>query len=160
MVTVAERQSFAEWLSPRRIASFWSKVDKAAPSGCWRWTASLSDCGYGAFAVRVGEKQRSRPAHRIAWELHHQRAIDAGLELDHLCRNRWCVNPDHLEPTTRRDNILRGISPAAINARRTHCVRGHDLLRLTYLKYRRCRVCHRERQATYMARKKAGLVAS
>lgn len=93
---------------------FWSKVDKSGT--CWLWTASIRATGYGQF--RVGK--RTRDAHRVAWELTNGSVPD-GLQLDHLCRNRACVRPDHLEPVTQRENILRGTAPTAVNAVKTHC---------------------------------------
>ena len=92
---------------------FWSKVD--ATGDCWLWTAALNSGGYGAF--------RSRPAHRVAYELLVGPIQDT---LDHLCRNRRCVNPDHLEPVSSVENVMRGESIAARNARKATCQRGHD----------------------------------
>lgn len=99
---------------------FWSKVEKSA--GCWRWLASVDSKGYGQFMLNGSPKR----AHRVSYELVHG-AIPLGLQLDHLCRNIECVNPTHLEPVTHRINQLRGIGPVAINAAKTHCVRGHEL---------------------------------
>jgi hypothetical protein len=78
---------------------FWSKVDQG--EDCWRWTACTSN-GYGRFSV----KRQPVLAHRFAYEL-LVGPIPEGLELDHLCRNRWCVNPDHLEPVTHDENVRR-----------------------------------------------------
>jgi hypothetical protein len=99
---------------------FWSKVSKD-DDGCWRWTGHLGRLGYGRF--RVGT--RTRPPHQVAYEM-GVGPIPPGLELDHLCRNRSCVNPAHLEPVTRQENILRGTSPAALHALKTHCPQGHE----------------------------------
>lgn len=117
---------------------FWERVDKNAPNGCWVWVAGKIPAGYGSLGgVR---------AHRFAYEL-LVGPIPAGLELDHLCRNRACVNPAHLEPVTHHENILRGQSPAAKNAGKTHCVRGHEYSdENTYVQSdgsRRCRKCAR-----------------
>lgn len=87
-------------------------------SGCWEWTGARRPDGYGVLnGVR---------AHRLVYEA-KVGPIPEGLDLDHLCRVRHCVNPDHLEPVTRRVNTLRGEGPAAVKARQTHCVNGHLL---------------------------------
>lgn len=101
---------------------FWSKVDRSGgPAACWPWTGSRSDQGYGSISVN-GELHGS---HRVAYEL-----MVGPIEqpqLDHLCRNPPCCNPAHLEPVTGRENTLRGLSPQAINARKTTCPKGHPL---------------------------------
>lgn len=99
---------------------FWEKVDFTGP--CWEWTAYRLQ-GYGRFGVG-GRGGRIVYAHRWAWE-HLVGPIPDGSIIDHLCRNRACVNPDHLEPVTSRVNSLRGYSHAALNARKTHCPQGH-----------------------------------
>lgn len=70
--------------------------------GCWVWTAASNGRGYG----RIWVDGRPHPAHRVAYEI-HVGPIPAGMEIDHLCRNRGCVNPAHLEPVTRRENLRR-----------------------------------------------------
>lgn len=94
---------------------FWSRVD--ASGVCMEWTGGLSG-GYGRF-----DHER---AHRWAY-VNLVGPIPDGLVLDHLCRNKRCVDPDHLEPVPPRVNILRGSAPPAINARRTSCINGHSL---------------------------------
>jgi len=95
---------------------------RVEPSGCWVWTACLSN-GYGIFYGGVG---RSSRAYRLSYE-EHVGPIPDGLCLDHLCRNRACVNPAHLEPVTSRENTLRGESHIARQAAQTHCLHGHPL---------------------------------
>jgi hypothetical protein len=75
--------------------------------------------------------------------------IPEGLVIDHLCRNRGCINPTHMEPVTNAENVLRGEGPTAVNARKTHCKRGHpfdDVNTYVYAKGRACRMCHQLRQ--------------
>lgn len=110
---------------------FWAKVNKAGPlpeyapeiGVCWLWTAYIEPRGYGVF--RPSGCSTNVKAHRWAYEA-LVGSIPAGLTLDHLCRVRHCVNPTHLEPVTNRENGLRGNTVAAINARKTHCVNGHE----------------------------------
>jgi hypothetical protein len=121
---------------------FWSKVN--ADGICWQWTASLNTGGYGQF--RLGKSMRL--AHRVAYEILVS-PIPDGLDLDHLCRNRGCVNPDHLEPVTRRTNILRGISGPADQSRRAQCKYGHPFDGINSYVDRRgkrqCRACVRRK---------------
>ena len=91
---------------------FWSKVVRPAnEADCWEWSAGGSG-GYGMYTVRVG---KSTTAHRVCYEA-LVGAVDKALHMDHLCRNRKCVNPSHLEPVTCRENLLRGESFSAKNA--------------------------------------------
>lgn len=95
-------------------------INLASP--CWLWMRGKTGKGYGAIWVHG----RLMDAHRYMW-LVMRGPIPAGLEVDHLCRVRHCVNPQHMELVTKRENILRGNGLAAQNARKTHCAKGHPL---------------------------------
>lgn len=137
---------------------FWPKVNKAGPISkdrpdlgpCWIWTAGLTSNGYGSFHMKVKGRWRPVRAHRFAYESLVGR-IPKGLEPDHLCRVRACVNPSHLEPVTRRENFLRGSHPHAAAHNDRTCTRGHPMSEEnTYYRIDRpgewnCRVCRRER---------------
>lgn len=126
---------------------FFARVRKQ-PSGCWQWTGHITPTGYGTFTLWLGGKQKNYRAHRWAYE-HFIGPIPDGLTLDHLCRNRACVNQQHLEPVTIRENTLRGEGFAAANASKTHCKRGHVFDEANTCigrnGYRQCRTCNREK---------------
>jgi hypothetical protein len=114
---------------------------------CWLWTSTLTPRGYPCFWFE-GKQWR---AHRVAYVL-FVGPIPGDLPLDHLCRNRSCVNPSHLEPVTIRENVLRGIGLSAANARKTHCKRGHEFTTdNTYMQdgTRQCRACRAFRDRRY-----------
>lgn len=125
---------------------FWEKVQTG--EGCWQWTGSLARGGYGS----IGFEGHTLRAHRVAYEA-LVGPIPEGLVLDHLCRNRGCVNPTHLEPVTLHENLLRG-EPA----NRTHCPAGHAYTaQNTWMWHgkRKCRECGRLRQRRAYYRQKA-----
>lgn len=143
---------------------FWAKVDKNGPTPehrpdlgpCWVWTGARKGKGYGSFFL----DGKCRRAHRVAFEWQNG-SIPNGLQTDHLCRNRLCVNPDHLEAVDNRTNSLRGVGFVARHAQQTHCLRGHPFTpentKLEPDKYglkRRCLTCRRQRaRARYHAQK-------
>ena len=132
-------------MNPNR---FWSKVSKT--NSCWLWIACLDRDGYGQF--RVGKKVRQ--AHIVAYEL-VTGVVPPELQLDHLCRNRACVRPDHLEAVTKLVNDLRGMSPMAVNARKTCCPQGHPYAGKNLLVtggIRKCRICSESTQRRYRER--------
>src|SRR3990167_1922059 len=133
--------------NPRTPAErFWAKVDKNGPipshrpdlGVCWLWLARKDYDGYGRFTL---DRRNSVAYHFLAGP------APSGLEWDHLCRNRACVRPDHLEAVTSRMNTLRGETAAARNAAKTHCPQGHlyDLFNTYFNKVggRVCRICGR-----------------
>ena len=129
---------------PRLPARFWSKVE-VDPSGCWIWQAFIGADGYGKF----GLSHSMRRAHRVAYE-RLVGPVSSDKDLDHLCRNRSCVNPEHLDPVTRSENLLRGAQGYELRGYR--CVNGHDVLaagmrlrpRGANSVSRGCRECDRE----------------
>lgn len=136
------------------ITRFWSYVTPGAKEDCWEWTGGTSLDGYGI--LRINNATAYMP--RFAYELLRE-PIPVGLEPDHLCRSRICVNPWHLEPVTHKENILRGESPMAINARKTHCIRGHEFneenTRIDPRGGRMCKACGRMHDANRRKRKTA-----
>lgn len=137
-----------------RLRKFAPKV--AFTKTCWLWRGNKHpDSGYARIWF---DRHDDRLAHRVAFEW-ARGAIPDGLVLDHICRVRHCVNPDHLEPVTSGENVLRGISASAINARKTHCLRGHEFTRENTWTSRRgerhCRECTRARKRLYRQAVKA-----
>jgi len=137
------------------VSRFWAKVVKT--NNCWLWTAGQSVDGYARFSIDK-PKHTSFAAHRVAYEL-LVGPIPDGLSLDHLCRNILCVNPEHLEPVTIKENILRGTSLSARNARKSRCMHGHSLsganLYMTKCGKRQCRACRRRIQNNWNAGRRA-----
>jgi hypothetical protein len=125
------------------------KVDTS--TDCWLWTGTIGTEGYGQMWT---EKQRNEPAHRVCYEM-FRGPVPVGLELDHLCRNRRCVRPDHLEAVSHQENTLRGIGPTAANARKNTCLRGHlytqKTMRVTCRGLRVCKTCVSLRRAAIRA---------
>jgi len=149
------------------LARFWNKVNKNGPipdyspnlGPCWIWMAAHDGNGYGQFSLWPLPNIR---AHRFSYQVIVGPVPD-GLQLDHMCRVHRCVNPSHLHPVTKRDNVLLGQGVSAQNARKTHCVNGHpfDSSNTAYIKEgnwtrRRCITCRRKhgREATRRYRQK------
>lgn len=128
-------------------------------SGCMLWLATTNPGGYGI----VGYRGRPIGAHRLAWILANGR-VPRGLDIDHLCRVRCCVNPDHLQAVTRSENLRRGLtgkSGATIgntNKTKTHCPNGHEYigwnLYVSRDGHRDCNTCQRERVRQWRARRR------
>ena len=120
---------------------FWKYVSPEPNSGCWLWTGAVQSHGYGH--IHSAPDRKWVRAHRLSYEM-HKGPIPEGLDLDHKCRVRSCVNPDHLEPVTRIVNLFR--SPIFIG-NKTHCKHGHlfdekNTRRRTDRPGRICRRCH------------------
>jgi hypothetical protein len=148
-------------MEPSMLERFNAKWTGEPNSGCWLWLAGLNRTGYGQFYAY--KALGTNLAHRVAWLLLRGPVPD-GLQLDHKCRVRSCVNPDHLELVTASENARRGIGPALSRARfatATHCAKGHELTpENIYRSVRdgswRCRLCMLKRAAEQRARKLLG----
>jgi hypothetical protein len=124
-------------------------TDVGDGTGCWEWHGRRQLSGYGQ--VWVNEQRRADPAHRVSYEA-FVGPIPEGLQIDHLCRNRRCIRPDHLEPVTAAENFARSTHPAALTKKTGVCGRGHDLAvhgKTTTsgtTEITRCQECRRERE--------------
>lgn len=131
------------------VARFQSKIE-VGPD-CWHWTGGKKAAGYGHFSIKRNGKWGKAIAHRYAYELWVS-PIPAGLEIDHLCKTRDCVNPDHLEAVTLQENRIRR------DAGRTHCKHGHSLAEVGTYPDGKCRECVRMRRRADYATKRPGPV--
>lgn len=146
---------------------FWAKVQPPNEQGCWEWTAATHPDGYGNFSISHGLVV---PAHRFVYEL-LVGPIPADLTIDHVCHNsdpdcpggaacnhRRCVNPSHLEAVPNKVNVLRGLSNAALNNKKTHCIKGHPFdaenTSIDVRGSRCCLTCGRERALRYRTAKR------
>lgn len=129
---------------------FITKRFKISENGCWDWTGNKNRQGYG----RVPFRGRVVVPHRLL----HQTIfgeITPGLVSDHICENKSCVNPKHIEPVTSKENIYRGCAPPSINIRKTHCASGHKFTtENTYISrgMRACRTCNMLKERRKRAR--------
>ncbi|MES2211457.1 MAG: HNH endonuclease signature motif containing protein [Chloroflexota bacterium] len=134
------------------VKRLWSYVRKTR--SCWLWTGTVTWRGYGQLYIYG----RFQQAHRAVYE-EVRGPIPDGLHLDHLCRNRACVRPDHLEPVTAGENLRRGFGASGINGRKTHCINGHEFTTENTVVYpsgtRRCKACARALTVARLARMKS-----
>jgi len=130
-------------MNPNQHQRFMNKIIKTG--NCWEWIGAKQSGGYGSFGIYCEMKL----AHRLSYE-HWIGKIPEGLQIDHLCRVRHCVNPDHLEPVTNKENVIRGNAGKhdnSFNKTKTHCKHGHEFTpENTYRRprgSRECRTCGR-----------------
>lgn len=146
------------------IARFWPKVRVDEETGCWLWVGGLTPQGYGLFFLSKQGEHEKISAHRWCYEFFIG-PIPEGLQLDHLCRNRACVCPWHVEPVTCWENLHRGDTSkwgAHLRAK-THCPKGHPYdAENTLIKHggRHCRECGRQYSRVRLARLRALAVAA
>jgi hypothetical protein len=129
-------------LTDRQDARLLKYADVQRPKDrCWEWRGPMFSNGYGLFNA-LG---REHVAHRVVYEQWWGRPVAIGKVLDHVCRNPACVNPYHLEEVTQRENTMRGTGPSAANAKKTHCLNGHEFTpentRVRASGKRECREC-------------------
>lgn len=136
------------------LERFLSRI-RPQENGCWEWDGAHISTGY----AESWDGKRPLLAHRVAYE-HWKCPIPPGLVVDHLCRNRGCVNPEHLEVVTEQTNILRGVSPSAHHAAKTECLNGHTFSEEnTYIDprgRRECRTCKIDRRRAAGVQERTG----
>lgn len=140
-----------------RILSRITHEDRGFATPCWTSNRSQNGDGY----TKLTFDKKLRATHRFAYEV-FVGPIPEGAVIDHLCRNRACCNPDHLEPVSPRENVLRGETIVAANARKTHCGRGHPLISGNLVPSnlrqgsRTCQTCATDRARTNYKKRKLG----
>lgn len=156
------RNGTVELRRPSAEERFLANIDATGPAHptlgtpCWIWQACTNGDGYGMF---MGGGRRQEGAHRFSYK-HFRGEIPKHLEVDHICNTPLCVNPNHLQLLTHKQNVMRGSSPSAKYARRTHCSQGHSLdpasgnCRIEKDGRRRCIACVKEQGRRYHRQKR------
>lgn len=140
-------------LSEKDLQRFYSKIKINEKTNCWEWIGTILNNGYPQFILKYskGIYKKLLP-YRISYLL-YKGDLKEELELDHLCRNPICVNPEHLEQVTHGKNVNRGIGWGGINSRKTHCPQGHpysgENLLIEKNNRRRCKICKKIKDAKY-----------
>jgi hypothetical protein len=117
---------FPEYYKDENVLKrFLSKIKKDKNSFCWIWIGTISWKGYGTFCVMKNRKSFNTNAHRVSYMI-YKGEIPEGMTVHHICHNKKCVNPNHLELKTNYENRLEGNCWSAVNARKTHCKNGHE----------------------------------
>jgi hypothetical protein len=130
------------FLSPKEHKRIFSKILIDNKTGCWNWTGSLDFQGYGL----LWYKNRTERSHRVLYAffikpIPRGSKITKTFQLDHVCKNKRCCNPKHLEIVNQRTNIIRGGGPSAINYRKIYCKHGHELPKINKIGRRDCKMC-------------------
>lgn len=144
-VHVAARRTIRQCEERKKLLHRIDDVVSVVPiTGCWLWMGVIAPSGYAQTSAWDGTRNIGIRAHRVTYT-EAKGPIADGMQIDHLCRNRWCVNPAHLEQVTQQENVSRGIGATATNGRKTHCNAGHPLsgdnLAIEASGARRCRAC-------------------
>ena len=119
-----------------------SKIQIDDKTGWWNWVGSVSQNGYGRIAYKYA-RGWSFEAYRLSYMLFKKTVISSNLQIDHICENKRCCNPTHLREVTQQQNILRGKSVIAINARKTQCPKGHEYNKENTRYYKNGRSCRK-----------------
>ncbi len=135
------------------LTLFWQKVEKS--ESCWVWKAAKDRDGYGVWSTREGGRLKQYRVHRLSFSIAND-GIDNSLTIDHLCKNKLCLNPAHLEQVTIGENVRRSDS---FNRLKTHCKNGHEFNEAnTYngpgRQHRQCKKCHAVRESQRYTRLK------
>ncbi len=149
------------YMDSRLPERFWGRTMPCPMSGCWIWTGWSNGQDYGKIRCDDG---KIRASHRVAYEA-SRGPIPEGLEIDHLCRNTRCCNPQHLEAVTHRENIIRGDAPRVLGqmskargAAQTHCKNGHELAGDNLVgdtPWRKCKTCTLARNRRWWSENRA-----